>query len=1044
VDDAQKINNSKSGAIHMGIGQVFRGHANAFLERAKTRAILADALCNDIPKVNSLMCAYDLGIISTIEANYPIQPVLRTTFINSIVNQYSMNNAAAQWAIDTWIQIMTPATIRDMNTARKLQEAEKSKMGKMPEQSTKEEENDIPELSGQDELIVRTDILERFVNVKLDKKPGKILIPCGVGTTDNGFYICGIKELKEGMSLPSFALVYNFLIRNSTIQQEDYPHYLSGIRTTFAINYQRIYRLMIIILQLIKNGANPSKLDVSYDGNKEEILLAVDILNHYHDLFCRLIGIKPKKIIWEKNKPNQPVISLDKKRKGIWVENVQRPTNARELWYATKINYNLSERNQEDLEYLLGEISPYDSFKEGQFAALTSMLNAGGHAMCIMPTGSGKSLIFYFAALLQPSPVMVIAPTDILIDDQIRNLGKYHHFDNVSHLRLTATNDFRDFHPCNSIMYITPMTFQSRHLLVKCRHLNDEYETLSYVVLDEIHCLSNWGHDFRPEYLMLSKFLNKYLSRISFLGFTATANYTVVEDIQTQLSIPQENIFSPIRFEKYNISYNFKSVETEQEMLDETCKIVAKQIARGERTLIFTKSEEISCKLAEAIGYEADVFQKGNPTAYHLFADGQCNVLVANDDLGIGVNLPDVKNVIHFGLPVSKNEFVQEIGRAGRADEAVSSYVIYLQPTPENVPAVLLSRETSSDDLEADLRGCTSDYADCFLKLNNGVLSKKQLEQAVMKLYDEFASSGRGLLVKKYNSNQLDSIKRQIYMLYLTGFVNDWYAYSGDDTKGSVEIMIDISSTNHYEYADPSVMLNRMKQRMVAYYSSMSNNRKQIVLTQRATENKEIIGIYIDWYYSRFLYHHKEQFLDLFDFIESNAEGDNERITADIQNYFSLPFAEIKSDENYYRKMSFKDIGNKVAQGIGWNTVVNAEHINSNQYAVNLDFLIFLGTLKLRNKFDGNRFDRIIKKTNDLEKDDIRLAFKKVFEYASPASRLSLIYPILSYPMFFGNTPEQVCDRLYSGVEKDVVYYGIASMRMNRLFTKGENNDTFD
>src|SRR5699024_9744611 len=147
------------------------------------------------------------------------------------------------------------------------------------------------------------------------------------------------------------------------------------------------------------------------------------------------------------------------------------------------------------------------------------------------------------ASLLQPLPMFILAPTEILIEDQIRNLKKFHHMDNVSHLKLTVDNDFSNFEMRNSLLYLTPATFQNRHLLVKCRYINNGHTlvmneksrilqeikvapgpSISYVVLDEIHCLSNWGHDFRPEYLMLSKFLNKFLDRVTFLGFTATAN----------------------------------------------------------------------------------------------------------------------------------------------------------------------------------------------------------------------------------------------------------------------------------------------------------------------------------------------------------------------------------------------------------------------------------------------------------------------------------------------------------------------------------------
>ncbi|MCD8099061.1 MAG: DEAD/DEAH box helicase [Oscillospiraceae bacterium] len=1040
----------------MNLNQIFRGHAITLLERKSIKAILSDAFNNDIPKINALMSAYDIGIVTIIQNHFPLGSLGRSNVINKLIKQHSMLEDKASWAVDQWIEAIDSAVIREMQAAQEQLEKEKKERT-----YTLWAELGLP--SSNDELSEPTPIdfadksaqVDYCTNVHLDKKQGKIYIPCGVGNTDNGFYICGIAE-KECSDAPTvFALVYNYLTRNSCITPEDYPHYLNSVTTTFQLNYQHVFRLMMIILQMIKNGVVGRRLALAYNGKDEELVIAIAIINNYVALFSRLMRVKP--IVLERiSQSKNPIkISIGEKINDIdiYIEENKTPCNARELWYGEKVNYQLNTDNLPDLEYLLGEISPFDTFKEGQFTALKNMLGTNGHSVCIMPTGSGKSLIFYFASLLQPLPMLVLAPTDILIDDQIRNLKKFHRIDNVSHLKLTAENDFSNFEMRNSLLYLTSATFQNRHLLAKCRDINngntfvmDEKTRLlqkikvapgpsiSYVVLDEIHCLSNWGHDFRPEYLMLSKFLNTYLDRVTFLGFTATANYTVVEDIQQQLKIPQQNIFSPIAFEKYNVSYHFQGVQSFDEMIEKACAIVSEQISRDERTLVFTKNDEISYKVAEAIGYEADVFQKDNTYAYHLFADEKCKVLVASEELGVGINLPNIQNIIHFGLPVSKDEFVQEIGRAGRASEVVNSYLFYLNPVPNNVPPILLKRELEIPNISRILIEIDNDYSDCYRKLNSNIDSKEDLLEQIMQIYNKFEQKGQGLYVEKYPLATVEMTKKYIYMLYTIGYVNNWYSYSGNEHDGTIEIMIDVSSTNHDFYKIPANMLTRVKQRAVAYYEALGSNREQIVKTQRATDVPGVIKVYVDWYYSKFLYHYKEMFLDFLGFVEANKESDSEKITEDIGEYFTLPFIEIKNDELYYSSLSLKEIAGKVAQGIGRNTLANVERINSNRYMYNLDCFLFLGNLKLYARFDKSRFERIIRNTPVKQSQELMDSIRIVFAKLNTAGRFETIRCLSEVAVLYDGNLVKICDNLYQNADKDTVYYGILASRLNRQF----------
>lgn len=1043
----------------MNLEQILRGHAMTLLERKSTKAILSDAYNNDMPKINALLSAYDIGIVTTIQEHFPLGNLERSNAINKLIKQHSMLEDKATWAVDQWIDAVDSTVIREIQAAQeqlKKEKEEKSFDGKVDLWATlgPPSSHDASLDPTPIDFVDKSEQMDYYTNVHMDKVKGKICIPCGVGNTDNGFYICGIIEKECSVAPTVFALVYNFLIRNSCITPEDYPRYLNTVHTTFQLNYQHVFRLMMIILQLIKNGVVGRKLDLLFTGKDEELDIAIAILNDYVARFSRLMRVR--KIVLERiSQSKNPIrISLDKKINGIYIEEIKVPCNARELWYGEKINYRLDSDLLSDLEYILGEISPFDTFKEGQLIALKNMLGTNGHSICIMPTGSGKSLVFYFASLLQPLPMFILAPTEILIDDQIRNLKKFHHMDNVSHLKLTVDNDFSKFEMRNSLLYLTPATFQNRHLLAKCRYFNDGHTlvlseksrmlqeikvapgpSISYVVLDEIHCLSNWGHDFRPEYLMLSKFLNKFLDRVTFLGFSATANYTVVEDIKQQLNIPQQNIFSPITFEKYNILYHFQGLRSFDEMIDKVCEVVGEQTRRNERTLVFTKNDEVSFQVAQAIGYEADVFQKDNTFAYHLFADEKCKVLVASEELGIGINLPNIQNIIHFGLPVSKSEFVQEIGRAGRANEAVNSYVFYLDPVPENVPPILLKRELEIPDISRILNDIDNDYSDCYRKLNSNIDSKEDLLEQIMLIYNEFEQKGQGLYVNKYTLATVEMVKKYIFMLYTIGYVNDWYSYAGNDRDGYIEIMVDVSSSNHDFYTIPANMLKRVKQRAAMYYETLGANREQIVKTQCATDVPGVIKVYVDWYYAKFLYHHKEMFLDFLEFVETNKESDSEKVTEDISEYFTLPFIEIKNDEIYYSKLSLKEIADKVARGIGRNTLANVERINSNRYMYNLDCFLFLGNLKLYERFDKSRFERIIRNTPAKQNQELMDAISNVFAKLNTAGRFETIRCLSEIATLHNGDPIRICNDLYRNADKDTVYYGMLASWLNRQFS---------
>jgi superfamily II DNA helicase RecQ len=1035
----------------MDLVTIIKRNPGILLSKSHTRGLLNDIFQNDAAKVNVLLTAYDIGIVSEMRKSFPMDALAKGRFVKILVQQHSIIDDRAIWAVDTWVSCFSSDILAELARVEQERQDEVEKTV-VPTEAPKKKEKAV----SQGVLQVREDYDNYYINPTIDEMPDKIYVPCGIGNTDKGFFIYGIKKemLCTHKDANVYALIYNYLVRGSKITDDDIPHYINSIESPYELDYRSIYRLAIVLLQMVKNNYMADNgMELSYKGDKDNLRYAVGMINNYAALFCRLMNIERVKMeIILSGRGHK--LNLDGSS-GIFVRNnTELISNAREIWYGRKINYRLGKGNLRDIEYILSEISPFDSFKEGQYEVLCRMLGSKKHMVCIMPTGSGKSLIFYMASILQPLPMFIVAPTEILIEDQIRNLKKFHHMDNVAHLRLTDENSFSEYDIHNSLNYLTPMTLQNRHLLVKFRYINSGTKLIkmheekiasgplvSYIVLDEIHCLSNWGHDFRPEYLMLSKYLNKYLDQINLLGFTATANYTVVEDVQQQLGIPQENFLSPVSFEKYNVSYDFRCVRTPDEMYAVTGEIAQRLIDRNERTIIFTKNDNISRMVADVVGYEADVFSTENPEAYHHFVDGRCKVLIASEELGIGVNFPNINNIIHFGLPLSKNEYVQEVGRAGRANERVRSYVIYLENGRANIPESLLKRNTDIDEIPGLLSGIDNDYADIYRKLTNNCPTKDELYNSLIRLYNEFVSDKRVQRVISYGFDVFEDVKQRLFMLYTVGYINDWYSYCMSKDGDGIDILIDICSTDSQSYiTNPQKMLLRMKKRLRDYFDFLGNNREGIAKTDRANTPEEVIRVFVDWYYIKYLYHHNEQFLDLYEFIISNSDNDSDRITSGIKDYFSLPFIKLKSDEALYSDMSVRELTNKAIQGMSKAAMANIERINSNRYSYKLDFLLFCGHLRMYGQFEESRLDRLMRSAPNSELHELTGSFGKLYSVCDIAGKLSILNYLESNASNLGIVYNDFLKAAYKNGTRDLIYYGIMAKRANQYFTTIRRN----
>jgi ATP-dependent DNA helicase RecQ len=306
----------------------------------------------------------------------------------------------------------------------------------------------------------------------------------------------------------------------------------------------------------------------------------------------------------------------------------------------------------------------YDDFRYPQFEIIQSILS-GRDTIALLPTGGGKSLCYQLPALAAEGKVLVISPLISLMQDQVSQLASRDIYAKAIHSGMSAEEIDAIFdnlvHGPLKILYISPERVQTELFLTRF-YLAD----ISFIAVDEAHCISQWGHDFRPAYTALSK-IREIKPKLPIMALTATATPYVVSDICTQLQLKDQQIFSK-SFARDNISF---IVMKNDNKIREVIKILAKLEGTG---IIYQRSRVNCIKIAEALsskGYHAIAYHGGmtheeRQKIQENWTRGKHRIIVATNAFGMGIDKSDVRFVIHLDLPASIEEYYQESGRAGR------------------------------------------------------------------------------------------------------------------------------------------------------------------------------------------------------------------------------------------------------------------------------------------------------------------------------------------------------------------------------------------
>ncbi len=339
-----------------------------------------------------------------------------------------------------------------------------------------------------------------------------------------------------------------------------------------------------------------------------------------------------------------------------------------------------------DLHSALSRFFGFAAFRPGQEAAIRSLL-AGEHTLVIMPTGAGKSLIYQLAALCLPelAITLVISPLIALMKDQVDSLNRYGipatyinstltTGEQSRRLRAIAAGDYR-------LVYVAPERLRSVSFQQALQRV-----AVGLFVVDEAHCISHWGHDFRPDYRRIAQ-ARAELGQPLTVALTATATTLVQDDIAALLTIPNaQRIVTG--FNRPNLSFEVlyaSDVASKQQLLAGLLHDLAQPGATGTAIVyVGTRREavEVAAFVSEALGINASSYHAGLPNQernaiQEAFLAGELPVVVATNAFGMGIDRPDVRLVVHYNLPGTLEAYYQEAGRAGRDGLPARAVLLY-------------------------------------------------------------------------------------------------------------------------------------------------------------------------------------------------------------------------------------------------------------------------------------------------------------------------------------------------------------------------------